>query len=252
MRFRDAAAILDGIPYTSPQKGRLFYDFIMDTRPEECLELGFAHGVSTCYLAAALHELGRGHLTSVDLEASLAFAPSAEELLERTGLRSYVTLVRETSGYNWFLKKKLEERLRDGACEPLYDFCFLDGSKNWTIDGFAFMLVDKLLRPGGWMVFDDYDWTYAEQEARTGRTVTAGVSHRSLSRDELEQSHTAAVFRDLVIPHPDYSNFRVVDDALAFAQKVRAETKSFRLESNASFRYKLVKELRSIRRRLRA
>ena len=31
-------------------------------------------------------------------------------------------------------------------CQPIYDFCFIDGSKNWTIDSSAFFLVDKLLK----------------------------------------------------------------------------------------------------------
>lgn len=60
MKFDAIARHLDGLQYTSPHKGRVFYDFIMDTRPEQCLELGFAHGVSSCYIAAALHGAGHG------------------------------------------------------------------------------------------------------------------------------------------------------------------------------------------------
>src|SRR5687767_1495211 len=104
MKFDAIAAHLDGIPFTSPHKGRVFYDFIMDTRPEQCLELGFAYGVSSCYIAAALHELGRGHLTTVDLLRGLEwFNPPIETLLARTGLQSWVTVARENTSYTWFL-----------------------------------------------------------------------------------------------------------------------------------------------------
>jgi predicted O-methyltransferase YrrM len=249
MKFDDVAAVLDGIPYMSPRKGRVFYDFVMETKPEECLELGFAHGVSSCYIAAALHERGRGHLTAVDLESGRGIQPSIEELLRRTGLTEWVTPVRELSGHNWFLKKKIEAQSKDGACVPLYDFCFIDAAKNWTLEGYAFFLVDKLLRQGGWVVFDDYGWSYAEHGAATGKKATAGINHQELSDDELRAPHIEAVFRTLVMQHPDYSNFRVVDEQVAFAQKVRGEVKAFRLESSASVRYKLVKAFRALRRR---
>ena len=29
----------------------------------------------------------------------------------------------------------------------------IDGPKHWITDGFAFFLVDKLLKEGGWIVF---------------------------------------------------------------------------------------------------
>src|SRR5262249_17116294 len=154
MKFSTIAGHLEGIPFMSPEKARPLYDFIVANRPRECLELGFAHGTSSCYIAAALDEFG-GHLTSVDLVGSKAMSPNLEQLLDQTGLGGRVSVVREKSSYTWFLKRVLEEATVDGACEPRYDFCFIDGAKNWTIDGFAFLLVDKLLRENGWVLFDD-------------------------------------------------------------------------------------------------
>ena len=40
----------------------------------------------------------------------------------------------------------------------------------WFI-GFAFFLVDRLLAPGGWMVFDDMDWTFASSMRRAGSSA---------------------------------------------------------------------------------
>ena len=248
MKFQQIAAHLDGIPYTSPQKGQLFYNFILANAPRASLELGFAHGVSSCYIAAALAELGSGHLTCVDLEVSKTFTPSIETLLDRTGLSSYVTVAREKTGYNWFLKKKIEERSVDTRCEPCYDFCFIDGAKNWTIDGFAFFLVDKLLKTPGWLLFDDYSWSYADQQARTGKTATAGIEHQQLSEEEFHKPHIAEIFQYLVMQHPGYSHFRIVDDQLAYAQKAHADARTLRLESAASIKYKLIKLIRGLKR----
>ena len=67
-----------------------------------------------------------------------------------------------------------------GTVEPVYDFVYLDGAKHWTIDGLAVVLVEKLLRPGGWLLMDDLGWTYADDPARE---ATDGVAHRDRDAD---------------------------------------------------------------------
>ena len=39
------------------------------------------------------------------------------------------------------------------------------GSHAWEIDGLAFFLLDRLLKPGGYMDFDDYGWSMAASPA---------------------------------------------------------------------------------------
>ena len=146
MKFDIVRSQLSGIPYIEPERAEILYNFILETQPENCLELGFAHGVSSCFIAAALDELGKGYLTTVDLIPSMEWQkPSIEQLLSKTGLENWVTIVRENTTYNWFLMKMIERQTSEYICEPNYDFCFIDGPKNWTIDGSAFFLVDKLL-----------------------------------------------------------------------------------------------------------
>ena len=81
MKFKEIAKQLEGIPYLSVDDGKLLYDHVIKTKPNECLELGFAHGVSSCYIAAALQQNGEGHLTSVDLLSSKVRKPAIEDLL---------------------------------------------------------------------------------------------------------------------------------------------------------------------------
>ncbi|GAB3680703.1 class I SAM-dependent methyltransferase [Salinisphaera aquimarina] len=225
MKFSDAARELAGIPHISRHSARVLYDFLLTEKPVDCLELGFAHGAGSGYIAAALDELGRGHLTSVDIELSRDFEPTIEHTLDRLGLPDRVSIQREINSYNWFLKKTIEAQTRDGQCTPCYDFVFIDGSKNWTIDGMAFFLADKLLRPGGWILFDDYNWRYADAVAK-GKDASDGVSARELSPDQVEEPNVAAIFHLLVSQHPDYSNFRVQDQSWAWAQKVATGRKS--------------------------
>src|SRR5215211_5327344 len=134
----------------SPEQGRIVYDHVRATRPAELLELGTAHGVGAAYLATALADNGHGRLTTVDF-AGAAYDPPPEAVLSRAG----VAVVREFSSYTWWLKEQVQARSdRAGNVEPLYDFVYLVGAKNWTIDGLAVVLVEKLLRPGGWLLMD--------------------------------------------------------------------------------------------------
>jgi predicted O-methyltransferase YrrM len=243
MKFDEIRSHVDGIPYTQPEWGELLYNFIVDNKPAECLELGFAHGVSSCYMAAALDELGTGHLTAVDLlDAADWQKPSIEDLLLRTGLQKYVTVVRERTSYNWFLKKKIEENSPSNGCEPIYDFCFIDGPKNWNIDGFAFFLVDKLLKQNGWILFDDLKWTYGSK----GKDQTDGISHRKMGEDELNTPHIELIYRLLVLQHPDYSEFRIQGDWWAWAQKLRAPLKTLTYTEVYTPRTRIFRVLRKL------
>lgn len=40
-----------------------------------------------------------------------------------------------------------------------FDYVYIDGAHTWAVDGFAFLLCDMLLKPGGCIEFDDYHWT---------------------------------------------------------------------------------------------
>lgn len=235
MKFEEIRSKIDGIPYIMSEMAKDLYNFVIENKPSQCLELGFAHGASSCYIAAALDEIGSGHLTSVDLISGLEWQkPTIEELMEKTGLGGLVTITREHTGYNWFLKKKIMDNSSNNRCTPLYDLCFIDGPKNWTIDSAAFFLVDKLLKPGGWIVFDDLQWTY-KKKVKKGKTKSDGVSLLELGPDEISQPHIELIFQLLVMQHPDYSNFLVKDNWWAWAQKVPDGRKDVRFENSKEY-----------------
>ena len=239
MQFEIVQKLIEGVPFIMPELARDVYEFILETRPHQCLELGFGHGASSCYIAAALEEVGHGHLTTVDLEPEREWQrPAIEDLLERTGLAPQVTIFRESTSYTWFLKRKIAEQTHNQTCQPLYDFCFLDGAKNWTIDSSAFFLMDKLLKPGGWLLFDDLQWTYDRKKAE-GKTKSDGISLRAMGSDELAEPHIELIFQFLVMQHPAYSNFRIKDNWWAWAQKTRQGDRVPVFETSPTYRRKL-------------
>jgi predicted O-methyltransferase YrrM len=225
MTFEDIRRIVGDTPYTGVDEGWELFRHVTGAKPEYCLELGHAHGVSSIYIAGALEANGAGRLDTVDLDASAGRAPNIETLLAGSGLEHRVGIHREKSSYTWFLKNKIEQQSEGGVCVPCYDFCFIDGPKNWTIDGLAFFLVDKLLRPGGWILFDDYGWSHAKH---AGREATDGITLRGLSEQEISEPHIEKIFKLLVMQHGAYSNFLLQDGWWAWAQKSPDGGRTFR------------------------
>lgn len=219
MRFDEIDALVGDVPFIQRDNAKYLYDLIVNERLTNLLELGIGHGTATCYMAAALDQQGQGKVTGVDLvDARDVFSPSAEEQLDTVKLARYAEIVRMQTGYNWFLHDRIRERTLKGQCRPVYDLCYIDGPKNWTIDGAAFFFVDKLLLEGGWIVFDDVDWTYARADER--RDATDGITHRALSRAERETPHVREIFELLVAQHPAYSNLQIPENLdWAVAQK---------------------------------
>jgi predicted O-methyltransferase YrrM len=249
MRFEDVAGRVAGIPFMTPELGRRVYDHIRDTEPEEVLELGTAHGVSAAYMAAALEANGRGRLITVDHGAA-AYDPSPEAVLEQAGVSHRVEIVREHSSYNWYLKQQIEAASDEaGNTTPRFDFCYLDGAKNFNVDGLAVILIEKLLRPGGWLLMDDLEWTYVDNPW----ILPSGDGHPlgPLSESERTEPPLSAVFELIVKQHPSFSVFRREDQWYGWAQKQPGADRRYELTTSRPLSAVVMGELRRRRRRLR-
>lgn len=210
MLFDDAVKILENVPHMPPERGKLIYEFVRERKPLRILELGFAHGVSSCYMAAALQENGEGHITTIDSVVAKTRVPDIVAVLEKAGLSSFVTAVYAERSYTWELMKLLEKNTVNGVTTPIFDFLFIDGGHTWDSDGFSFLLADRLLRPGGWVLFDDVIWT---------PSVCAGEAWvDAMPAEEREVAHVEKIFNLLVVPHPDYDSFEF-DGTWAWARK---------------------------------
>ncbi len=221
--------VVAGLPYMSPEQGRRVYDHVRATRPLAVLELGTGHGVSAAYIAAALADNEAGQLTTVDFEHSI-HDPDAKSVLERAGVADRVTVVRRYSSYTWWLKKQVEASSDNcGNCEPVYDFVYIDGAKNWNIDGLAVVLAEKLLRPDGWLLLDDLDWSH---DLHPERTATDGIVHRELSPSERREPHMRAVWDLIVCQQPAFTELIVEDDWWGWAHKAPAEPRRLALQTS--------------------
>ena len=191
-------------PQHDPIFSRALGQFVQHIGAREVLELGTGHGGSACWLATALRLNGGGTLTTVDRDT----APAATPLLESAGVADLTRVVRTPRSYTAELMRLIRANTTDDRCNPQFDLCFIDGAHNWDTDGFAFFLVEKLLRPGGWLLMDDLDWTYAQDPSRS---ATDGIVHRELSERERTEPHLRAVFDLIVAQHPSFTELRLQD-----------------------------------------
>jgi predicted O-methyltransferase YrrM len=203
-------AALAGIPHMTPERGQEIYAFVRQEQPESVLELGFAYGVSSCYIGAALKANGHGALTTIDQDSARQRQPDIQTLLDQTGLLDWVQPIHTPTSYTWELMRLIEGT---PAGDWRFDFAFIDGAHSWFVDGLAFFLVDRLLKPGSWLLFDDLDWTYA-----TSATLRDTEMVKAMPEDERNTAQVGKVFDLLVRSHPQYDQFRV-DESWGWARK---------------------------------
>ena len=214
MDFDSVANIVDGHPHMSKRRGREVYDHILEHRSRNILELGTYHGVSTCYLAAAVDELGSGRVTTMDRRGAVRLEPNVHTLLDDCALASTVEVIMAHRSFTWELKKVLERPQR-----PQFDFVFLDAGHTWDVTGFAFFLVDQLLKPGGWLLFDDLNWSVA-----TSPSVSQQSWAKEFSDEERNAQQVRDVFDVLVARDPRYETR--IDGNWGWAQKVDGARRS--------------------------
>ena len=154
-----AIALVDehfgALPYMTARQALYLGALIKNESLCSLLELGTFHGKSTAFLAAALEALGRGSLVTIDRFDAETRDPNVYQVLSSLGLLHRAKVYLEPRSLTWRLMRLIEEHEN-----PCFDFCYFDAGHSWDVTGFAFFLVDRLLKPGGWVVFDDLNWTY--------------------------------------------------------------------------------------------
>lgn len=211
--FERVAAVVDGIPNMSRHQGERVFDHITRHDVHDILEIGPARGTSAAYMAAGLEANGGGHLTTLE-KSGAKYDPRPTDTWERAGVADMIELVlREEQSYNWWLGDQVAAQTdADGNVTPLYDFCYLDGAHHYTIDGLAVVYVERLLRPGGWLLLDDLRWSYATGESKLKEQL-------SWTEAELTEPHVARVLETVIKPHPEFGDIRVEDEDWVWVQK---------------------------------
>ena len=176
----------------SEQKASYIRNLIRENKVKNVLELGFFHGKSSAYIAAILQDQGAGHLTTIDLRSAAERNPSITDLLTQLGLSHRVDAIFAHRSYTWELGKMLQRNPR-----PQFDLCYIDGGHTWDVTGFGVILADMLMRPGGWIVLDDLEWTISNSASLRDRET----AHSQEERD----SKGVRMVWEIIVPQLGYT-----------------------------------------------
>lgn len=167
-------------------------------------EIGVYEGDTTLAVAEALG--GRGEIHLFDFEDKVtAVAARLAEAGHSGNVVLHPNSRKLLDSYNWSLMRLLQE-----SGEPRFDYVFLDGAHTWGVDALAFMLLDRLLEPGGHIEFDDYYWTIERSPSMSPDVFPA--TDRMYTREQIAEQQVALVVDLLVRTDPRYEE--VVEDRL--------------------------------------
>jgi predicted O-methyltransferase YrrM len=170
-------------------------EFFGSTGSRAYAELGVYKGYTAARIAEQL--AGEGEIHLFDYEDRLVEAAARVRATGHTNVIEHPNSRRIMDSYNWSLMRLLAEH-----GEPIFDYVFIDGAHTWMLDALAFLLVDRLLRVGGYVDFDDYAWTLAGSPSMKPE-VFPDVC-RLYSSEQIEERQVALVVDLLVRPDPRY------------------------------------------------
>ncbi|MBI4002261.1 MAG: class I SAM-dependent methyltransferase [Nitrospira defluvii] len=141
-----------------PGEGPLLQQIVHELLPKVTLEIGMAYGVSTLYICEALQQLPH-QATHIVMD------PAQSSHWEGIGLRhvreaGYEGLIRFYEEGSEFVLPRL---LGEGT---VLDMAFIDGLHTFDQVLLDFYYVNRMLRPGGVIVFDDVDMPSIQKALR--------------------------------------------------------------------------------------
>jgi predicted O-methyltransferase YrrM len=126
--------------------GSLLYDLIRANGFEKTLEIGMAYGLSTLFICQALSDNGAGLHTAIDPAQRDGWHSIGLLNVERAGLNNLLRFYQASS------HEALPELLREGE---RFDFAFIDGMHLFDYTMVEFFYIDRMLKAGGLVAFDD-------------------------------------------------------------------------------------------------
>lgn len=174
---------------------------VLQREPDPVLcEVGIGVGATTSAICQLLANRGTYHL--FDYATRLDDLKPDLDGLGFTNVVYHSNSRRKLDGYSWELAKLLLARRAAGGEVPMFDFVFLDGAHTFHHDAPATVILKELLKPGGVILFDDYDWSL--EISPTLNPVAVPALLEVFTEEQIRTPHVRLVC-DLFMDHdPDY------------------------------------------------
>lgn len=191
------------------EPNRATLDFLRATNCRMIAEVGIYRGHTSREIATWLE--GEGELHLYDFYDVTERVAGELRSAGHDNIREFPNSYKYLDSYNWSLAKTYEANP-----EPIYDYVFIDGAHTFAIDALATVLADRLLKPGGYIDFDDYVWTLGGSPSL--RPELFELTGQMYTREQIDTKQVKMIV-DLLIRR-DGRYEEVVPDKIY--QKVRA------------------------------
>lgn len=170
-------------------------DFVKSTNRQKIAEIGIYKGYTSELLAEHLSGQGELHLFDfryrvTEVKAKLNAAGYHNIVIHGNSRKTY-------DSYTWSLMRLLQKHER-----PFFDYVFLDGAHTWHVDALAFFLIDRLLKVGGYIDFDDYRWSLKKSPTMNPDVFPATT--RMYTQEQIRERHVKLIVDLLVKRDPRY------------------------------------------------
>jgi len=184
----------------SEKEGEFLQEIISEVRPKVSLEIGLAYGIASLFICEAL--------AKVQAERHIVIDPFQREAWKgNPGWKGIGLLNLRRAGYEKMIEfheapsfRVLPKLEADGV---RIDFAFIDGWHTFDYVMVDFFYIDKMLRVGGVVVFDD---SYYPSIRKACRYILTNLPYSVFQKPAPDASHRVTLKRWLAFNLPIFSN----------------------------------------------
>jgi hypothetical protein len=178
---------------------------VMESHPEPVIaEVGVGVGATSLELCRTLDNKGEIHFFDFGERTEPLIADLAGEGFTNTV--GHPNTRRFFDSYSWTLGKLVLERRAAGET-AMFDFIFFDGAHVWQYDATATVLLKDLLKPGGILLMDDYDWSL--DVSPTMRQNSNPPLEKLYTDEQIVVCHVKFICDLFLDPDPDYEKIDI-------------------------------------------
>ncbi|MGE0415551.1 MAG: class I SAM-dependent methyltransferase [Acetobacteraceae bacterium] len=171
---------------------------ILESRPDPVIaEIGIGIGATSLQLCRLLNH--RGRIWIFDFEDRVAELQGDLNALGFSNITIRGNSRRTFDSYGWTLAVLLRQSRHRGSAE-MFDFIYLDGCHLYPFDTMATVCAKAMLKPGGYLLMDDYDWSILGSPTMTPELNPSIRQH--YSPEQIELSHVEMICSILLDTDP--------------------------------------------------
>lgn len=183
-------------------------------KPIRIAEIGIDRGATT---KEVIKLLSSGDIYDLYDRDTCKFAVSLEELKAKSNctVNFYPNSPKLFDSYAWTIAKQLYEIRRSEGDPLIWDAVYLDGAHTFPVDAPTTCCIKEMIRKGGYIVFDDMNWTLAKSPTCNNE------SHRAIfTTEQMEEAQVRMIVDLLVRSDPRFRELTNYGELRAIFEKI--------------------------------